>query len=116
MLEFGAKGAWKRNNGQRSFADERLTQCSKPAKNKKKPIIFNLFVQISGRIWTVVGRGYFSHTSSYRENVAFARRVNVRGCRFFLPTNKTFEGICLALAGKFLQKELWFLFVFKIIL
>ena len=27
------------------------------------------------------------------------------GRRFFLPTNKTFEGICLALAGKFLQKE-----------
>ena len=25
---------------------------------------------------------------------------------FFLPTIKTFEGICLALAGKFLQKEL----------
>ena len=24
----------------------------------------------------------------------------------FLPTNKTFEGICLAFAGKFLQKEL----------
>ena len=36
--------------------------------------------------------------------------------RFFLPTNKTFEGICLVLSGKFLQKELWFLFVFKIIL
>ena len=36
--------------------------------------------------------------------------------RFFLPTNKTFEGICLALSGKFLQKELWILFVFKIIL
>ena len=29
-----------------------------------------------------------------------------RGRRFFLPTNKTFEGICLALAGKFPQKEL----------
>ena len=39
-----------------------------------------------------------------------------RGRHFFLPTNKTFEGICLALAGKFLQKELWILFVFKIIL
>ena len=25
--------------------------------------------------------------------------------RVCLPTNKTFEGICLALAGKFLQKE-----------
>ena len=40
------------------------------------------------------------------------------GCsgRFVLLTNKTFEGICLALVGKFLQKELWILFVFKIIL
>ena len=40
------------------------------------------------------------------------------GCvrRFFSPTNETFEGICLALAEKFLQKELWILFVFKIIL
>ena len=38
------------------------------------------------------------------------------GRRFFLPTNETFEGICLALSGKFLQKELWILFVFKIIL
>ena len=25
---------------------------------------------------------------------------------FFLATNKTFEGVCLALAAKFLQKEL----------
>ena len=33
------------------------------------------------------------------------QRPNGRGRRFFLPTNKTFEGICLALAGKFLQKE-----------
>ena len=33
-----------------------------------------------------------------------------------LATNKTFEDDCLALAGKFLQKELWILFVFKIIL
>ena len=41
---------------------------------------------------------------------------NGRGRRFFLPTNRTFEAICLALAGKFLQKELWILFVFKIIL
>ena len=29
-----------------------------------------------------------------------------RGRRFFLARNKTFEGVCLALAGKFLQKEL----------
>ena len=31
---------------------------------------------------------------------------NCRGRRFFLATNKTFEGVCVALAGKFLQKEL----------
>ena len=36
-----------------------------------------------------------------------------RGRRFFFPTNKTFEGICLALAGKFRQKELWILFYLK---
>ena len=35
-----------------------------------------------------------------------ARSSNGRGRRFFLATNKTFEGICLALAGNFLQKEL----------
>ena len=34
----------------------------------------------------------------------------------FLADNKTFEGICLALPGKFRQKELWILFVFKTIL
>ena len=28
----------------------RLTQCSKLVKNRKKPVFFNLFVQISGRI------------------------------------------------------------------
>ena len=44
------------------------------------------------------------------------RWPNGRGRRFFLARNKTFEGVCLALAGKFLQKELWILFVFKIIL
>ena len=45
-----------------------------------------------------------------------ARWPNGRGRRFFLATNKTFEGVCLALAGKFLQMELWILFVVKIIL
>ena len=35
-----------------------------------------------------------------------AQWPNGRGRRFFLPTNETFEGICLALGGKFLQKEL----------
>ena len=32
--------------------------------------------------------------------------TNDHNLHFFLPTNKTFKGICLALAGKFLQKEL----------
>ena len=31
---------------------------------------------------------------------------NGRARRFFLATNKPFEGVCLTLAGKFLQKEL----------
>ena len=38
------------------------------------------------------------------------------GRRVFLPTIKTFEGICLAIVGKFLQKELWSLFVFETLL
>ena len=37
------------------------------------------------------------------------------GRRVFLPTNKTFEDIYLARSGKFRQKELWILFVFKTI-
>ena len=45
-----------------------------------------------------------------------AQWPNGRGRHFFLQKNKTFEDICLALAGKFPQKELWNLFVFKIIL
>ena len=45
-----------------------------------------------------------------------AQWPNGRGRRFFLSINETFEGICLALTAKFLQKELWILFVFKIIL
>ena len=36
--------------------------------------------------------------------------------RVFLPTNKTFKGICLAIVGKFLQKVLWIIFVFELIL
>ena len=42
-----------------------------------KKSFFQLFVQISGRIWAVVGRGYFSHDNSHRGNVASARRVEV---------------------------------------
>ena len=30
--------------------------------------LVNLFVQISGRILTVLGRGYFSHASLYRQS------------------------------------------------
>ena len=54
------------------------TQDSRNALNRSrtgKTRFFSLFVQISGRIWTVVGRGYFSHASSHSENVASARRV-----------------------------------------
>ena len=35
-----------------------------------------------------------------------AQRPNGRDRRLFLPTNKTVESICLALAGKFPQKKL----------
>ena len=42
-----------------------------------------------------------------------AQWPNGCGRRFFLPTNKTFEGICLAPSGKFLQKELWILLYLK---
>ena len=38
-----------------------------------------------------------------------ARWPNGRGRRFFLAKNKTFDGVCLTFAGKFLQKELWIL-------
>ena len=33
--------------------------------------------------------------------------------RVFLLTDETFKGICLAIVGKFLQKELWILFVIE---
>ena len=68
--------AWRRFNDQRLFADARLTQCSKPIENGWTPVFLNLFVQVSGRIWTVVGRGYFSHATLYNENLASARRVS----------------------------------------
>ena len=45
---------------------------------KEKTRFLNLFVQISGRIWTVVGRGYFLHASSHSENVASACRVRLQ--------------------------------------
>ena len=55
-----------------------LTQDSQDVLNRSrtgKTRFFDLFVQMTGRIWTVVRRGYFSHAISYRENVAPARRV-----------------------------------------
>ena len=66
----------------------RLTQCSKPVKKKKNPVFFNLFVQISRRIWTVVGRSCFSHAISHSENVASARRVLIKRKkeRFVFPS------------------------------
>ena len=49
----------------------RLTLDSRNALNRsrtgKNRGFFNLFLQISGRIWTVVGRGYFSHDSSHNK-------------------------------------------------
>ena len=56
-----------------------------------------------------------SFTVAYNDYNFDAQWPNGRGRRFLLPTSNTFEGICLALAGKFPQKELWILFVFKII-
>ena len=55
----------------------------------------------------------FTVANDYNFN---AQWPNGGGRRFFLVTNTTFEGVCLALAGKFLQNELWILLVFKIIL
>ena len=57
------------------------TQDSQDALNQSrtgKSLFFLniIFVQISGRIWSVVGRGYFSHASSHSENVASAHRVD----------------------------------------
>ena len=46
---------------------------------------------------------YFTVANDYNFG---AQWPDGRGRRFFLPTNKTFEGICLALEEKFLQKEL----------
>ena len=65
----------------------RLMQCSKPVKNRKKPVFFKLSVQISWRIWMVVRTGYFSHANSHSKNVASACRVPPP------PPNK--EKLCL---------------------
>ena len=73
---------WCKSGGNKKIVNTlicyaRLTQCSKPVENRKKTCFFNLLVQTSGRIWTVVGRGYFLHDSSHSKNVASARRVFV---------------------------------------
>ena len=44
------------------------------ARNRSRVIFSRACADIFRR-WTVVGRDYFSHASSYRENVACARRV-----------------------------------------
>ena len=54
----------------------------------------------------------FTVTNDY--NLARNAWAKGRGRRFFFRANKTLICNCLALAGKFLQKELWILFVFKI--
>ena len=48
--------------------------------------------------------------------IILARNDLTGGRRIFFPTNKTFKRILLALPGKFLQKKLGILFVFKTIL
>ena len=57
-------------------------KCSKPVENRKNPF-FNLFVQIFGRIWAIVGRGYFSH----------AMQITQRKCSLF-SQGKTKIGSC----------------------
>ena len=42
-----------------------------------------------------------------------AQWPNGRGRRFFLPTNKTFEDICLALAGNFCKRSCEFFLYLK---
>ena len=48
----------------------------KTGREQEKACFLNLFVQITGRIWMVVGRDYFSHYSSHSENVASACKVH----------------------------------------
>ena len=47
-------------------------------------VFCNLFVQISERLWAVVGRGYFSHDSSQSENEASAHTVGSSLSQTFL--------------------------------
>ena len=47
------------------------------------------------------------------DNNFAAQWPNGRGSRFFLPTNKTFEGICLAPAGNFFKRSCEFFLYLK---
>ena len=49
----------------------------KTSQEQEKNLFLNFFVQFSGRIWTVIGKGYFSHDRSHSRNVASAHRVMV---------------------------------------
>ena len=68
------------------YNSERITQ---------KMMIFNSFT-VANDLFAIMAR-------NDRTAVGF----------FFLTTNKTFKGICLALSGKFLERELWILFALK---
>ena len=65
-----------------------LKQCSKPVnmvKNRKNPFFLNLFLQISGQIWTVVGRS----------RLLFARQLITQRKSSFCPQGKgNMESIC----------------------
>ena len=69
------------------------TQDSCSALNRsrtgKNPVFLSLFIQISGRIWKVVSRGYLLYDSSHSENVAFAHRVMLLPFKWNL-FNRTF--------------------------
>ena len=75
---------WREFRGNKKIARQlwSATQDSRNAVNRsrtgKTVFFFNLFAQISGRIWTVVNRGFFSNASPHSENVATARRVKLR--------------------------------------
>ena len=69
----------KKNCDNSDFLRKTHAMLQTGQEQEKKPF-FSSFVQISGRIWTVVGSGYFSHASSHSENVASARRVTDLRC------------------------------------
>ena len=54
------------------------------------------------------------NSSTVAKDYSFgAQWPNDRGCRFFLQTNKTLEGICLAFAGNFFERICQFFLYFK---